>query len=414
MAERAPGWPVEVLEALSVWPLKGRGTVVFDASYFLDNLQALLAEGRGPALLVGGASSLGLPSAIAAAELHRTLGGVKSPKLAELFMRARSHEFDACAIPDGPFTYEMLLEVSDGVASGLIDLTRASLSGPRRCCKIQAGPFGFMHAPRTWAHGAVLQNLEPAGEAELAGCRPGDVVLAANGVATLDAPLPEAAAALQSASQLLLEVVQPILEGPLYLHQASTAVVRELAGRDAEVAALGVIPRLSHLLDERRSLAGAADSEVGLSELRSRPTVFAGDGGSASRLHVDIVPRVQFCHVLHGMKLFAVESDAAAARPIKGRSPEVAFPVDLPLPNEEAEIVSASPPLLRRFEDEWPSWFEAREGGDFLAGPGVSVAACRADDVLCFWGGDRHCGANAMAEGPCIALFHDHEWPGRS
>jgi len=88
------------------------------------------------------------------------------------------------------------------------------------------------------------------------------------------------------------------------------------------------------------------------------------------------------------MKLFAVESDAAAARPVKGRSPEVAFPVDLPLPNEE--------------------------GGDFLAGPGVSVAACRADDVLCFWGGDRHCGANAMVEGPCIALFHDYEWPGRS
>lgn len=32
------------------------------------------------------------------------------------------------------------------------------------------------------------------------------------------------------------------------------------------------------------------------------PQVFAGDGGSASHVHVDMLPMVQMCHVLHGIK----------------------------------------------------------------------------------------------------------------
>lgn len=393
VAALAPGWPRDLHEALSLWPLKGRGTIVFDGAHFLAALPELLAPGRGPVLLPGGAARLGLPTVAAAEALCRSLSvpgtaGAAAPTplvpalagLARLFLHGQG-AWATSDIGAGPAaSYEELLAASPAVGTGLVDLTRARLDGPVRTCIIRDWPFGFMHVPRTWAHGAVLRDLEPEGAAELAGCRPGDVVLEANGRPLLEAPVADAAAALQACPEATLEVVQPIVEGPFYLREASTEVLRELGGEVAEAAALDLVPRLSELLGVETS------GHSLLEEVQSRPKVFAGDGGSASRLHADNVPRVQFCHVLHGTKLFAVEHDASAADAIEAGNVEVAFPVDLPL---------------------------APAQGRWLAGPGVSVAACRAGDVLCFWGGDRHCGANAAACGPCVALFHGYAWASR-
>jgi len=110
--------------------------------------------------------------------------------------------------------------------------------------------------------------------------------------------------------------------------------------------------------------------------------VFAGDGGSASRRHADQQHRVQFCHVLHGAKLFALDASGAGAGAEDAAASgygEIFLPPGPPLPEAEA------------------AW---------LTGRAVSVAECCAGDIFCFWGGDRHCGANALSAGPCVALFH--------
>jgi len=86
------------------------------------------------------------------------------------------------------------------------------------------------------------------------------------------------------------------------------------------------------------------------------------------------------------VKLFIVEHDEEAVAPLgepDEPEAEIAFPADLPVPAARA------------------AW---------LAGPGVSVAASQPGDVLCFWGGDRHCGCNAMSAGPCVSLFHGYHW----
>merc|ERR1719433_995081 len=102
-----------------------------------------------------------------------------------------------------------------------------------------------------------------------------------------------------------MEVEQPLLERPFYLREASTAVLLELGGAATEQPVLELIPTLSGLL-------GASAGASGLREVQPRPKVFAGDGGSGSRVHADNVPRVQFCHVVQGVKLFTVEHDAGA------------------------------------------------------------------------------------------------------
>eukprot|EP00443_Scrippsiella_acuminata_P043426 CAMPEP_0115325204 /NCGR_PEP_ID=MMETSP0270-20121206/82889_1 /TAXON_ID=71861 /ORGANISM="Scrippsiella trochoidea, Strain CCMP3099" /LENGTH=612 /DNA_ID=CAMNT_0002745377 /DNA_START=156 /DNA_END=1994 /DNA_ORIENTATION=- len=393
ISECAPSWPEDVHEALTPWPLKGCGTIVFDAQYFLESACELLAGGQGPLLFPGGAEQLALPSMFAGKALQQALSGT-SMGLAELFLHGVDDSKQRGGFAEDKhckdILYEDLLDASEAVSTGLVDLTRARLVGTRRTCRMSEWPYGFLHIPRTWAHGVVLRDLEPLGEAELAGCRRGDVVIAANGQPTFDAPAQEAAAAVELPRNLALEVQQPVLEGPFYLRDASVRAIGELAGVDAEEAVLELVPRLSQLLAERGGDGGNRNSlseEDGERALwrEEQPSVFAGDGGSASQLHADTEPRVQFCHVLHGIKLFAIEHDPRASGALDCASAEVSFPVDLPLA-----------------EDQGARW---------LASPGVSVAACRAGDLLCFWGGDQHCGANALGVGPCVALFHAYEWP---
>jgi len=329
-------------------------------------------------LLAGGAAKLGLATGAASGALRAALEGADKG-LARLFLGADSR-------PDGgaqeePASYGDLLEASAAVRGGLVDLTR-SRGEDRRSVRLEEWPFGFEHVPRTWAHGAVMRELEPGGTAESAGCRPGDIIVSANGRPVVHASLSEVAAALRASEHLVMEVEQTVLDCPLYLREASPDVLLELAGPSAVQGAMDVIPQLTGLLAE-------SQGGQGLEEVQSQPKVFAGDGGSASRLHADNVPRAQVCHVLHGVKLFAVEHGAAEAVPIDEAvdEAEISFPADLPLGGTHA------------------AW---------LAGPGVSLAACRPGDILCFWGGDRHCGINAMSSGPCIALFHGYHWHGHS
>jgi len=368
----APRWPRDVMDGLDPWPLKGPGTIVFDGGYFLDRIAERVAPGKGLLLFPDGAAKLRLPTVVPQAALDGALGLCES--LAAQLLRANGGVADRPAGVALP--YGELLAASDAVRSGVVDFSRRHAAvGPRRTAHLEPqafGGFGLEYVPRTWARGAALRALEPGGEAECAGCREGDVV---DGRPFLEAPLSEVRASLaDSGTPLVLEVEQAAVQAPFYIREASTRMLHELGGASAEEAAVDLVPCIQRLLDGRAGRSLCFEEH--------RPMVFAGDGGSASRLHADQQHRVQFCHMLHGLKLFALDTSGTVGTGDDARASgynEVSLPVDLPLPPEQAAWLSA---------------------------PEVSVAAARAGDIFCFWGGDRHCGANALSSGPSVALFH--------
>jgi len=279
-------------------------------------------------------------------------------------------------------SYGDLLAVSEGIRTGVVDFSRGHVpAGPRRTAHLELQPFGgfgLEYVPRTWARGVVFRALEPGGEADCAGCREGDAVVSADGRAFLEVPLSDVQALLApvipASQQITLEVEQPLLPKPFYIREASTALLRDLAGPSTEDAALKLVPYIKQLLAEERN------DELHFEE--DRPMVFAGDGGSASRVHADQQHRVQFCHMLHGAKFFALDTSGELGTGDDAKSNgynEVSLPVDLPLPPDKV------------------AW---------LSRPEVSVTLAHAGDIFCFWGGDRHCGANALSKGPSVALFH--------
>lgn len=377
VAKYAPEWPQPLISALGLWGLKGRGTVVFDGKYFLDNLTDLVEKGRGPVLFPGGASSLGLPTTTGVEAMSAALSPAGKPSsssqgceigVASLFLGEAGKENEC-------ISYGSLLDASEAVSYGRVDLSQSqSVVGSRRTVILEEWPFGFMWAPRTEIHGAVIRELEPEGIAECAGCRVGDIIVSANGQEILDAPL-WAVNKILSTARLELVVEQPMLPQSFYLRESTPDALRTLAGEEAESSAYDVIPALERLMKD-------SEGAQGLQAVQQVPKVFVGDAGSASRLHIDTELRVQFCHVLHGTKLFAVEYDS-----------------DLAVTIEDVDKVEMSCAPSRPLPEAQAAW---------LSGPGVSLAACRPGDLLCFWGGDRHGGINAMASGPCVALFHGY------
>jgi len=261
------------------------------------------------------------------------------------------------------------------VGTGGLDLSRVrGIKGERRTASLESRPFGFEVVPRKWTKGAVIRAVGRGSSAEEAGCRAGDLVIAVNGSDALNAPWEEVAALISEGElPLSMEVAQPVLSDPLYLREASPNLLRSLAGLRSARSARELFPRV------RDAFAGTMEL------VEKEPLLFAGDGGSASHVHTDSDPQVQMCHVLHGTKLFGVAEGAAASsvdwisRWGAGAQPEVSLPADRELPAAQA------------------AWLESE---------GVSVVAGSAGDVLLFWGGSPHFGANALGAGPCVAFFH--------
>lgn len=356
-----PGWRSSTLRRLRPWPLKGLGTIVFDAASFLEHVVDYVTSLQGPVLFPDGARKLALPTAEIVPSMQSRLQGQS------LWSVLREHQLSL------PSTYGELLQASAEVRRGILDLSTAQYGGEgRRTVRLASRPFGWEYGPRTWSHGAAIRSVDAGGAAERGGCRPGDVLLSANGQWLYDAPIAEMDEALQGGRlPLALEVEQPVLNEPLYLREAPLELLRKLGGDAVGPAAERLLPRLRELFGR----------QVPLSE--QEPKVFVGDGGSASHLHADQEPQLQLCHVLHGTKLFGVGAfptlEMRELRKRKRAGEEIRFPA-------AAEL---SP-----------------EGSAWLECEGTSVAVCRAGDILAFWGGSPHFGANGMVPSPCVALFH--------
>ena len=116
------------------------------------------------------------------------------------------------------------------------------------------------------------------------------------------------------------------------------------------------------------------------------PMLFAGDGGTASHLHIDRKPLMQFCHVLHGTKVFCVS-------PPPGGKAEGG-----PVVPWEANATSHEAVLST--DTELPA-----EAGEWLQRKDVTLTVVRPGDVFLFLGRSLHAGCNGASEA-CVAVFH--------
>eukprot|EP00435_Cladocopium_sp_Y103_P061856 s143_g23.t1 len=362
----APCWPQIISQQMGPWPLKGPGTVLFEPTRLL-NMARELRNGKGPVVIPGGAQELQLPSSDVVDLLFPCLMG---SSLADVFGEDSQ----------GQLTYQELLESCPGLGGvGAADLSRVERLTDGRVVTLEQKPFNMECMSRRWSRGAVIRKLGKNGVAETAGCKAGDIIVTINGQAVLNATLAEVEELLEQLPAQL-EVGQPVLQEPLYLREATTDLLTTLADVEATEAVEELLPRVSELMEGQASMSD---------EL---PQVFAGDGGSASHVHVDSTPMVQMCHVVHGVKIFGVDSSAGATGDLKpwvtrwgspaSTEAEVALPVDVDL------------------DQEYAAWLASRE---------TSIAMCRAGDVMLFWGGNPHFGSNGMGAGPCVALFHGFE-----
>jgi len=363
--ECAPGWPEDVTRSLSLWPLKGRGTVLFDVSELASTAAGFRDGTHGPVVVPGGAKKLGLVSAPVSQTLDEQLSGVS---LRQALCSSTSE------LPE-ELSYGDLLEFNPAlVKTGGLDLSNSTTLGKRRTVEIRERPFNLEVISRRWTKGATIRRVGKFGVAQQAGCQPGDVVVSSNGKDMLDAPW-EDVRAMVNVEELpvTLELAQPVLEDPLYLREAKGSILQTMANLRPQDDINRLFPQVK----------GCFSSVFELEE--AEPLVFAGDGGSASHVHTDSDPQIQMCHVLHGSKLFGVVLGQQAIEVPWIRRFDAATDVEVSLPTD------VRPPA------EQASW---------LSSEGVSVALGRSGDILLFWGGSPHFGCNGLGSGPCVAVFH--------
>lgn len=364
--ECAPGWPQAVTDSLSPWPLKGRGTVLFDVSELASTAVGLRDGKQGPVVVPGGAEKLGLASAHISQVLDEQLSGVT---MRQALCRSTSELLEE-------LSYGNLLEFNPAlVKTGGLDLSNtATTLGSLRTVQIWERPFNLEVVSRRWTKGALIRRVGKGGVAQQAGCKPGDVVVSSNGKDMLDATWQDVVDMVTSEDlPVTLELAQPVLADPLYLREARGHILQTMADLRPQDDINRLFPEVK----------GCFSNDFELEE--TEPLVFAGDGGSGSHVHTDSDPQIQMCHVLHGSKLFGVvhgehEMEVPWIRRFDAATDvEVSLPADVRPPPEQA------------------SW---------LSSEGVSIAWGRSGDILLFWGGTPHFGCNGLGSGPCVAVFH--------
>eukprot|EP00929_Paragymnodinium_shiwhaense_P120602 TRINITY_DN92575_c0_g1_i1.p1 TRINITY_DN92575_c0_g1~~TRINITY_DN92575_c0_g1_i1.p1 ORF type:complete len:573 (+),score=100.16 TRINITY_DN92575_c0_g1_i1:31-1749(+) len=375
-----PEWPEELADALSLWPLKGRGTIVFDAESFLERVAAIEGAATGPVMFVGAADNLALPTSNLCRAVAKKL---KGKPLRQVLYTAGS--------PPQPLTYCDLLDVNENLRTGGLDLSRVSdvVDVEERRCVLQSQPYGFEVVPRRWTQGAVIRAVAPRSPADSQGCKPGDLIVSANGEDMLGVPISEVQEKIFNAEPpLYLEVVQPIVPDPIYLRESSLGVLRSLGNFRSAEAGRQLIPSLVEKFGEK------------LEFMDEEPAVFAGDEGSCSHVHCDKEPLIEACHVLSGVKLLVAalpeQEVPSGAGPAPCDAPWISRWV------EDADSVAQMQTETSVPTDAPPS----EEQAAWLCDPRVSIALGRPGDLIFFWGAWPHFGANALNAGPCVSLMH--------
>lgn len=379
MRGKAPAWPSGVAAALEGWPLKGPGTVVMDPQLFMQRGVALANRpGAGPVLFPAGAHRLRLPTTALLPQAEEFISG---RPLREVLGSEASDDFG-----------QLLQRLPESIARGHFDLARAAGSAPGQRpgnhdvfeVVLHEQPLGLSCESKAWASGAVVRRVVAGSEAERAGCREGDVVWEV-GEEIVSGMLLDDVDRLLRAPPVRLLLSRPQLSDCVYLREtpAVDEALSAFAGSGASAEAL--VPEMLSRMPSR---------DVFFSE--RTPMLFVGDGGTASHVHVDKKPLIQFCHVLHGTKLFGV-APLAMGHPPGSAAPWEASPQGREAgPSGGATTHEVSLPVDAALPELAAAWLER---------PEVSVAAAEPGDLLLFQGRVPHFGANALG-GLCVALFH--------
>ncbi|CAJ1389216.1 unnamed protein product [Effrenium voratum] len=352
--EPAPAWPAELREELAQWPLKGPGTLVFDPNFFVQRGAARVLLGPGPVLFPGAAAALGLPTADCTQALRAAVAG---RSLQAVLGKADSMEGLLGGLPPS-------------LQSGHFDLPTDASS---TCEAVMHQPLDVLELEsRSWTCGAVVRELKGP-EAGCIGCRVGDFISKIDGADVMDLPFDD--------------VVRRLRAGPLKVSFARPDRTDFMYLREVPAVPESMAPFLGGEPVDMQQLVPALAEHLAGGDLffhRATPMLFAGDGGTASHLHIDAqgTPLVQFCHVLHGTKLL-LTAPRADAEP---------GPV-LPWGSEASEVRFPAGGVLQQEAAEW------------LLRPEVSVAAAGPGDLLLFQGQAPHAGCNGTGE-LNVSLFH--------
>lgn len=362
LLREAPGWPSELAEDLSRWPLKGPGTVVFDAHFFVQRgVSAVLSSGS-PVLFVGAAQQLGLVTEDWIPGIAKQL---KNRSLCEVVGSSSSLE-------------EMIQDLPEDLRKGHFDIAGAIAGVDERhwtqvyTVKIER-PEQLIIESCSWTLGAMLR--EPISEVNAA---VGDVLLKINGQGILWHSFDEIQELLVQLGSAEITFGRPKVIQKIYLREAVAS---------AEALSLFGVDGLDGLNVDGKVLVsqlGTLLSRAGLVFAEDRPGLFAGDAGTASHLHVDRKPLLQFCHGLHGCKFFCVA-------PGKSPGPQVPWQS-----GSQLEMLDAQLPTDEKLSPAAVEWMQS---------PEVSVCCLHPGDLLLFLGQSCHAGCNGAAQ-MSLSLFH--------
>lgn len=358
LQREAPGWPSELVEDLSRWPLKGPGTVVFDAHFFVQRgVSAVLSSGF-PVLFVGAAQQMGLVT-------EDWIPGIAK------HLTNRS----LCEVFGGTSLEEMIQDLPEDLKKGHFDIAGAIAGADSAneehwsrvyTVKIQS-PERLTIESCSWTLGAMLR--EPVSEVDAA---VGDVLLKINGWGILWQ-------SFDDIQELLID-----LPGTAEITFGRPKVIQKIYLREAVASAEALSLFCDGVDGDGKVLVSqlaALLSRAGLVFAEDRPGLFAGDAGTASHLHVDRKPLLQFCHGLHGCKFFCVA-------PGKAPGPQV--------PWQSGAQLEAKLPTDAKLSTAAVEWMQS---------PEVSVCCLHPGDLLLFLGQSCHAGCNGAAQ-MSLSLFH--------
>eukprot|EP00439_Symbiodinium_sp_Y106_P045165 s720_g5.t1 len=362
LEEELPSWPANLRRCLEAWPLKGPGSVILDPHFFVQRAAALALLGPGPVLFPNGAAAMSLPSLSCIHAFEEEING-------------RSLRSLLC--PSAENLEDFLSEMPASLSSAHFDVA-AALGSDKMAgfvIVLQEKPLGLECESLSWTCGAVLRRVEPGTEAEKTGCRVGDLIVKIGDSEVLQKPFDDIQDLLAGPDPITLTLSRPKLSDKIYLREVPAADDALSSLSSMHLSLQDLVPRLSQHF---------GTNYLYFSE--QTPMLFAGDGGTASHLHIDRKPLMQFCHVLHGTKVFCVS-------PPPGGKAEGG-----PVVPWEANATSHEAVLST--DTELPA-----EAGEWLQRKDVTLTVVRPGDVFLFLGRSLHAGCNGASEA-CVAVFH--------
>mmetsp|Transcript_41286 Transcript_41286/g.53230 ORF Transcript_41286/g.53230 Transcript_41286/m.53230 type:complete len:622 (-) Transcript_41286:233-2098(-) len=365
-SEAAPHWPQQILSSLTNSGLHGSGTIVFDAERFLHILAVSCPS--GPIIFPSGSFKLELELEKAISTLQVAFGTASSVKGFLKFIGHKKLKRLSGGRLVGKLPTEELVQIGDDLSQGLLATTSKI-----QVVDFMEGSLGLSLCPITKEEtGAEVMEVEKGGQADMLGVQEGWVFKKINGVDVSDLEFSEIDAEFDLPPPWKVEFDTACTAERLYAVEIPAEECMQVLGRKEE-----------NLCDVGGKLTTRLKKAPVLwKEEYSR--LFVGDPGSTTSLHVDLVPQLEFCHVVEGTKLLGTATREATPDLLRQHVQEKDEMCETKIP-VHTELSPSENALLKH--------------------PGMSIAMGLPGDILVFGSGSAHFATNG-ANGISAALYH--------